>query len=57
MPDKSGSTVCNAVRTWHIENRERIQFHGGWEIGRFDNASEFASAEFEEMLVELGVKA
>ena len=57
MPDKSGSTVCNNVRTWYIENRERIQFHGGWEIGRFDNASGFTSAEFKELLVELGVKA
>ena len=57
MPDKSGSTVCNNVRTWYIENRERIQFHGGWEIGRFDNASEFTSAEFKQVLMELSVKA
>ena len=55
-PDKSSSTTTKAVRTWYIANREQIQQHGGWEIGRFDNGTEYASAEFKELLRELGVK-
>ena len=55
-PDKSSSTTTKAVRTWYIANREQIKQHGGWEIGRFDNGTEYASAEFKELLRELGVK-
>lgn len=41
MPDKSCPTVCRTVRAWYNANRAIIKKHGGWEIGRFDNGTEF----------------
>lgn len=56
MPDKSGSTLCRTIRSWHFKKRDIIERHGGWKIGRFDNRTEFVNTEVRELLVDLGVK-
>lgn len=53
MPDKSRSTVCNALRNWHTGNQEIVQQHGAWQIGYFDNETEFANTEVMQLLVDV----
>ena len=55
LRDKSGPTLCHALRVWPNAVKLVAATYGDLDIARFDIGHEFTKAEFRKLLTELGM--